>query len=95
MMSEAHEHEWKKEYYGLRCSICDLFYPDTGNWFAPPDEEDDEYHSETCTCETCIQDYPERLYLLDDEDEATKKCGYCGEMNSESNSFCWSCEGEI
>ena len=24
----------------------------------------DEYHGLDCTCETCIQDYPERSYLL-------------------------------
>ena len=78
----ACEHDWKKEYYGLRCENCQLFYPDNGNYFAPldnefdyyepdpytDDEEDEEYHSDTCVCETCIQDYPERLYLIDEDE---------------------------
>ncbi len=41
-MNEECEHDWKKEYYGLRCANCQLFYPDNGNYFAPLD---DEYHS--------------------------------------------------
>jgi transposase-like protein len=22
------DHKWKQEYYGVRCSICGMFYPD-------------------------------------------------------------------
>jgi len=33
--------------------------------------------------------------LYDGEDEDSKICGSCGEMNKESNSFCWNCEAEI
>jgi hypothetical protein len=105
-MSEEHKHEWKEEYYGIRCAKCDLFYPDNGNYFAPPDEEEDEkHHSYDCTCENCLQNHPERDILYgdgeyfnypeDETDETNKKCGWCGEMNRESNSFCWNCEGEI
>jgi hypothetical protein len=102
-MSEECEHDWKKEYYGLRCANCQLFYPDNGNYFAPldnefgygepdpytDDEEDEEYHSDTCTCETCIQDYPERLYLLDDVE--TVICARCGEEYPAESKECTSC----
>jgi hypothetical protein len=30
-----------------------------------------------------------------DEEEGSKVCGWCGASNKESNSFCFSCEGEI
>lgn len=33
------KHEWKEEYYGIRCIKCDLFYPDNCNWFAPLDDD--------------------------------------------------------
>lgn len=29
---------------------------------------DEEYHSDTCVCETCIQDYPERMIYLEDDE---------------------------
>jgi Zn finger protein HypA/HybF involved in hydrogenase expression len=53
-MSEDCKHEWKEEYYGIRCAKCDLFYPDNSNWFAPighdiPDESDEE----TQVCPYC------------------------------------------
>jgi hypothetical protein len=64
------KHEFETMYNGIKCKYCDLFYPDNGNYFAEIDEEDDdEYHSERCTCETCIQNYPERSYLLEDVEE--------------------------
>ncbi len=98
------EHEWEQVYYGMKCKVCGLFYPDTGNWFAPPaDDEEEDYHSYDCTCENCLQNHPERDILYGDgdyfdwgeDDEYTKKCGACGEMNKEGSSFCWSCEAEI
>ena len=64
-MSEC-KHEWKEEYYGIRCSKCDLFYPDTGNWFAPLDDEEEEYHPYNYTCEDCLQNHPERDILYGD-----------------------------
>jgi hypothetical protein len=67
-MSEDCKHEWKQEYYGIRCSICDLFYPDTGNWFAPDDDEEEEYHPYDCTCEDCLQNHPERDIIFGDGD---------------------------
>ena len=33
-------HEWEEVYYGLKCKVCGLFYPDNGNYFAPPDNDD-------------------------------------------------------
>lgn len=104
-MSEECKHDWKQEYYGIRCSKCELFYPDDGNYFAPQDDDEDEkHHSFDCICENCLQNHPERDILYgdgdyftypEDEEEDQKKCGWCGEMNNESNTFCWSCEGEI
>lgn len=101
-MSEECKHEWKDVYNGIKCQKCDLFYPDNGNYFAPPYDEEEDYHSYDCTCENCLQNHPERDILYGDgtyfnypEDEDQKKCGWCGEMNNESNSFCWNCEGEI
>lgn len=39
-------------------------------WMPDEDEEEDEdYHSEMCVCEHCIQNYPERSYLIDDIDD--------------------------
>lgn len=63
---EDHKHDWKQEYYGIRCTICDLFYPDNSNWFAPPDDEEEDYHSYDCTCEDCLQNHPERDILYGD-----------------------------
>ena len=52
-MSEDCKHEWKEEYYGIRCTKCDLFYPDNGNWFAPPDDVPDEPDEEMQVCPYC------------------------------------------
>jgi len=65
-MIEDCKHEWKQEYYGIRCAKCDLFYPDNSNWFAPLDDEEEEYHSYDCTCEECLQNHPERDILYGD-----------------------------
>lgn len=61
-------HEWKQEYYGIRCVKCDLFYPDTGNWWADLDDDEDNYHSYNCICEDCLQNHPERDILYGDGD---------------------------
>lgn len=69
-LCEMTHHEWKEEYYGLRCETCGEFIPDGCEpWMPDEDEDDEDYHSEMCTCEHCIQDYPERSYLIDDEDD--------------------------
>jgi hypothetical protein len=75
------QHEWKQEYYGIRCTKCDLFYPDNSNWFAPQDddydEDDERTHSLECTCETCIQNHPERMIYLPDDDDDDDGEPYC------------------
>lgn len=67
---QATHHDWKQEYYGLRCMKCDLFLPDNSNWFSPLDDLDDdpEYHPYNCTCEDCLQNHPERDILYGDGD---------------------------
>lgn len=50
---------------------CDCDGEAIDYWGTP---DDDIPHSLTCACETCVQDYPERLVLLgiyydDDDDE--------------------------
>lgn len=75
---QATHHDWKQEYYGLRCTKCDLFLPDNSNWFAPLDDDmsiigaeewdDDECHPYDCTCEDCLQNHPERDILYGDGD---------------------------
>lgn len=34
------------------------------------DDDDPKGHSLECTCETCIQNHPERMIYLDDDDDA-------------------------
>lgn len=36
---ETHEHKWVDGYYGITCSICDLFVPDGCGWWMPIDED--------------------------------------------------------
>lgn len=44
------KHDWSEEYYGVRCKVCDLFYPHGCEPWAPglnyydslDDDEDDE-----------------------------------------------------
>jgi Zn finger protein HypA/HybF involved in hydrogenase expression len=52
-MTEDCEHDWKQEYYGIRCTKCDLFYPDNSNWFAPLDDIPDEPDGEMQICPYC------------------------------------------
>lgn len=76
---------WKEIYYGIACELCGLFYPDNSNWFAPLDDEEDEYHPYNCICEDCLQNHPERDILYgdgtyfnypndDDDDELEDDC---------------------
>lgn len=63
------EHEWEQVYYGLKCKACGLFYPDNGNYFAPPEswrdtlydyfngEEEIEGEVETVICARCGEEY--------------------------------------
>ena len=44
-------------------------YDDEDDLTPDDDEEDDKSHSLECTCETCIQNHPERMTYLDDEEE--------------------------
>ena len=44
-------HDFKEEYYGDRCTICGIFYPNNSNWWADNDYEpegffyeDEEFH---------------------------------------------------
>lgn len=58
---------YKEEYYGFKCTVCSHWIPE---FYFDEWESEEEYHGLTCVCEDCIQDYPERLYLLEDyEDE--------------------------
>lgn len=65
---DTHQHTFEEVYNGLKCRGCDLFYPDNGNYFNPYDEaeEQEEYHSFDCICETCLQNHPERDLLYGD-----------------------------
>ena len=48
---------------------CDCAGPDEAFWGPSPD--DDMPHADTCSCESCIQNYPERQYwMYDDDDDA-------------------------
>jgi hypothetical protein len=38
---------------------------------------------------------PDPIEVYYPDTEQTKECGWCHQMNNESNSFCWHCEGEI
>jgi hypothetical protein len=65
--------------------------------FAPPDDEYDEdderTHSLDCTCETCIQNHPERMiYLLNDQDDddGYSVCSVCHHL-SFFNDECENC----
>lgn len=100
-MSENHKHEFEEVYYGLKCKHCDLFYPDNGNYFAPLDDEEEEYHPYNCTCEDCLQNHPERDILYgdgdyfnwgdNDEEVETVICARCGEEYPAENKECTSC----
>ena len=38
---------------------------------------------------------PDPIEVYYPDTEQTKECGWCHQMNNESNLFCWHCEGEI
>jgi hypothetical protein len=38
---------------------------------------------------------PDPIEVYYPDTEQTKECDWCHQMNNESNSFCWHCEGEI
>jgi hypothetical protein len=46
---------------------------DPGSFFSTIDDidedDDDDYHSPECTCETCIQNHPERMTYLENWDD--------------------------
>ncbi len=62
---EKCKHEWEQVYYGLKCKVCGLFYPDNGNYFADLCEQED-FHAYDCICEDCLQTHPERDILYGD-----------------------------
>jgi hypothetical protein len=47
-MNEECKHDWKEVYNGIKCTKCELFYPDNGNYFAPDD--DAIVYPDYCTC---------------------------------------------
>ena len=55
------------------CHDCKIEYEDAdevihfADWFPDDEEDDDKHHSPKCTCELCIQNYPEREVYLPDE----------------------------
>lgn len=61
-------HEWSDDMGGIYCWLCGAFVPDMQIEF-PDDDESTAGHSLECTCETCLQDHPEREYLIGDDND--------------------------
>lgn len=68
---DVFNHRWKETYYGFTCEVCGQFVPP--DFFAPMDDtafddESEDGHSQECTCDVCLQNYPERNsdYWMDD-----------------------------
>jgi hypothetical protein len=64
---------------------CD---PEMAGMYWPGDDDNPGGHSLECTCETCIQNHPERMLLLDDDDDECRECEfegpcYCDEIINE------------
>jgi hypothetical protein len=38
---------------------------------------------------------PDPIEVYYPDTEQTKECGWCHQMNKDTNTFCWACEGEI
>lgn len=62
--------EAERDFY--QCFDCDQVMSEYG-YFDADHFDEDEYHSTQCVCEECIQNYPERYYLLDDGEVAIRR----------------------
>lgn len=69
-LCETTHHKWRGEYYGYKCEICGDFIPYGCEPWLPveDDDEDADYHPYDCTCESCLQNHPERDILYGDGD---------------------------
>lgn len=63
-MNEECKHNWVEEYYGTRCTNCDVFYPfGCAPWDWPdddyvPDEDYDPWSDELAYIEQCGEQWP-------------------------------------
>jgi hypothetical protein len=59
------------------------------------DDDDPRTHSEECTCETCLQNHPEREHLLDDDIESRDEEPFCYTcVSSADRVLCETCGGD-
>lgn len=78
---EECKHNWKEEYYGTRCDICNLFYPfGCAPWDddEEPDDDRDDYDDD----------------LPDEFEEAMQNCGMLADgtcMKAGSEECDWEC----
>lgn len=71
------QHAWQEEYYGVRCTKCDLFYVDGSAPWDYVDEDAlarEEYYYNHGTCEVCGGEWGDgwttcTCDILDFEDE--------------------------
>lgn len=82
-------------------NIPDTDFCDGDDWDYEDEDDDPRGHSESCTCEHCSQNYPERVYDDDCEDEENRiicpkcNCAILEDEFSETQGMCIYCLNEL